>query len=58
MDGISTMASCPVFEQAGTKDLKLYSPTIYLPIGGPDDYRITISKGRLREFRDNFQAGL
>lgn len=40
-----------IFEQSSTKDKKLYSPTIYLPVGGPDDYR-TAQQWK-REFEPN-----
>ena len=40
-----------IFEQANTKDKKLYSPTIYLPVSGPDDHR-TAQQWK-REFEPN-----
>lgn len=40
-----------IFEQASTKDKKLYSPTIYLPVGGPDDHRT--ARQWKREFEPN-----
>jgi hypothetical protein len=40
-----------LLEKASTKDKKLYSPTIYLPVGGPDDHR-TAQQWK-REFEPN-----
>lgn len=40
-----------LLEQASTKEKKLYSPTIYLPVGGPDDHR-TAQQWK-REFEPN-----
>lgn len=40
-----------LLEQASTKDRKLYSPTIFLPVGGPDDHR-TAQQWK-REFEPN-----
>jgi hypothetical protein len=40
-----------LLDQASTKDKKLYSPTIYLPVSGPDDHR-TAQQWK-REFEPN-----
>lgn len=40
-----------LLEQASTKDKKLYSPTIFLPVSGPDDHR-TAQQWK-REFEPN-----
>ncbi len=40
-----------IVDQASTKDKKLYSPIIYLPVGGPDDHR-TAQQWK-REFEPN-----
>ena len=40
-----------LFEKASTKDRKLYSPTVYLPVGGPDDFRTA------RQWQREFDAG-
>lgn len=37
-----------LFEKASTKEKKLYSPALYLPVGGPDDFRT--ARQWLREF--------
>jgi hypothetical protein len=42
---------CELFDKANTKDKKLYSPTIYLPVSGPDDQRT--ARQWKREFEPN-----
>lgn len=40
-----------LFEKASTKEKKLYSPALYLPVGGPDDFRTA------RQWQREFDVG-